>query len=107
MLVLSDIFGIYTNSKLLADDYAMKGYLAIVPDLFHGDAATFSDVAAGNFDIHTWLRNHPTNKVDPIIETIIDYVRQELGYTRIGAAGYCFGAKVSLIMAHDTIFQSP
>lgn len=107
VLILSDIFGIFANSKLLADDYAANGYLAIVPDLFHGDAVKLSDVEAGNFNIDTWLPNHPTTKVDPIVETMINYIRQELCYERIGACGYCFGAKVSPIMAHDTLFQSP
>jgi dienelactone hydrolase len=99
VLVLSDIFGVYTNSQLLADDYAANGYLAIVPDLFHGDAVKFSDVAAGDFNIQTWLLNHSTAKIDPIVEAMIIYLRQELGVKRIGATGYCFGAKVSQVKA--------
>lgn len=38
VIILSDIFGVaFINNFLLADDFAARGYLAIIPDLFNGD----------------------------------------------------------------------
>jgi dienelactone hydrolase len=37
-LILSDALGIYHDSKLIADDFASRGYLTLIPDLFEGDA---------------------------------------------------------------------
>src|SRR4051812_46349700 len=37
IVFLTDIFGIYSNSQLLADEFANNGYLTVIPDLFQGD----------------------------------------------------------------------
>lgn len=53
------------------------------------------------FDIMGWLaagsdgkNPHTPENVDPVIVDGINYLK-ELGCTRIGGVGYCFGAKVS------------
>jgi dienelactone hydrolase len=94
VLILTDIFGLYENTQLLADAFAAEGYVAVVPDLFSGDAATFDAVRAGNFVLQSWISQHTTAQIDPIIASIIHYLRQELALKRIAGAGYCFGAKV-------------
>ena len=34
MVFLPDIFGIYPNAKLLADEWAGQGYEVLIPDIF-------------------------------------------------------------------------
>lgn len=34
IVFISDIFGIYPNAKLLADEWAGQGYEVLIPDLF-------------------------------------------------------------------------
>lgn len=94
VLILTDIFGLYENTQLLADAFAAEGYLAVVPDLFSGDAATFEAVRAGKFDLQNWISQHTTAQIDPIVASVIHYLRQELALKKIAGAGYCFGAKV-------------
>jgi dienelactone hydrolase len=36
IIFLPDIFGIYPNAKLLADEWAGQGYEVYLPDLFDG-----------------------------------------------------------------------
>lgn len=36
IIFLSDIFGVYPNAKLLADEWAKQGYEVLIPDLFDG-----------------------------------------------------------------------
>ncbi|KAI9369939.1 dienelactone hydrolase [Aspergillus egyptiacus] len=93
VVILSDIFGIYVNAQLLADEYAENGYLAIIPDLFRGDAIKLSDMESGKADLPAWLPNHQSAVVDPIVEASIKYLRQDLGVKRVAAVGYCFGGK--------------
>lgn len=38
---------------------------------------------------------HTKEYVDPIIELSLEYLKDQ-GFTKIGALGYCFGAKVGL-----------
>lgn len=87
--------GIYNNSQLLADEFANSGFLTIIPDLFRGDAIKAEDMNAGKVDLMSWLKNHQTANVDPVCESAIKYLRQDLGVKKIGGVGYCFGGKVS------------
>jgi dienelactone hydrolase len=44
--LISDVFGIVSNSQLLADDFASNGYLTVIPDIFAGDPLIFGDYKA-------------------------------------------------------------
>jgi dienelactone hydrolase len=90
--------GIYPNSQLLADSYAAQGYITLIPDVFNGDAIPLNKFPST--DLLSWLTKgfdgknpHTTEFVDPIIIASIKKLR-ELGVSKIGGVGYCFGAKV-------------
>lgn len=98
LLYLPDVIGIWQNSQLMADQYAANGYYTIIPDLFNGDALSLN--RPENFDIMKWLSEgsdgknpHTKEAVDPIVELSLKYLKDQ-GFTKIGALGYCFGAKV-------------
>lgn len=101
LLYLSDVIGIWQNSKLMADQYAMNGYYTLLVDLFNGDPVEVNHPPPGPaFDFTAWLTQgsdgknpHTTEAVDPIVEKALNYLK-ERGFTNIGAVGYCFGAKV-------------
>ena len=81
----------------LADQFAANGYFTAMPDLFHGDAMPLNHPA--DFDFMEWLvPAHLPANVDPIIESTIRYIREEVGIEKIGGAGYCFGAKVCCLL---------
>lgn len=98
ILYLPDVMGIWDNSKLLADEFAAKGYTTLVIDLFNGDAIEVNEFPG--VDLQDWLKNgrngrggHGIANVDPVVEQAIKYMKNELGIQRLGAVGYCFGAK--------------
>ncbi|KAF7554616.1 hypothetical protein G7Z17_g2766 [Cylindrodendrum hubeiense] len=98
ILYIPDVLGIWDNSKLLADEFAANGYTTLIIDLFKGDAIEvnrFNEV-----DLPDWVQNgrngaggHTPKEIDPIMEEALTYLKVELGFERIGAVGYCFGAK--------------
>lgn len=97
ILFVPDVIGIWQNSKLLADNYAAQGYTVLMPDIFNGDALSLN--RPGDFDFVKWITEgsdgknpHTPAAVDPIIVKSIKALR-DLGVTKIGAVGYCFGAK--------------
>ncbi|KAF4122064.1 Dienelactone hydrolase [Geosmithia morbida] len=97
ILIVTDIFGIWPNSKLIADEFAVEGYTTLVPDLFNGDQASLNPPAG--FDIFKWLAEgtggknpHTKEIVDGIVAEAIKTLKGQ-GFTKIGAVGYCFGAK--------------
>ncbi|OOQ87156.1 dienelactone hydrolase family protein [Penicillium brasilianum] len=93
IVFLTDIFGIFPNSQLLADEFAKNGYLTVIPDLFQGDQISVADMESGKADLPAWLPKHQPANVDPVVEASIKYVRETLGVKKVGAVGYCFGAK--------------
>ncbi|KAF2722306.1 alpha/beta-hydrolase [Polychaeton citri CBS 116435] len=91
VLLLPDVMGHANNAKLIADQFAANGYFTVFPDLFEGDPVPTP--RPENFQIGEWLKSHTTAHVDPIIETTIKGIKEELGVKKIAAAGYCFGGK--------------
>lgn len=69
----------------------------MVPDLFGGKPLTMNEIASG-VNTRDWLKDHTPDVVDPIAAATIKYVRETLGIKRVGAAGYCFGAKVGIYL---------
>lgn len=98
ILFIPEVMGIYANSQLLADSFAAKGYTTLVPDVFNGDAIPLNKFPT--VDLLSWIAKgfdgkspHTAEYVDPIIIAAIKALR-ELGVSKIGGVGYCFGAKV-------------
>lgn len=92
---MSDIFGLFDNNLLLADEFAKSGYLTIVPDLFNGDQVPADALESGKFDLQSWLPKHVPNVTDPIVSSTLKHIREALKIESVGAVGYCYGAIVS------------
>ncbi|OBT50816.1 hypothetical protein VE04_08436 [Pseudogymnoascus sp. 24MN13] len=93
VIIFGDIFGIYQNAKLVADNFAARGLLTIVPELMDGDTLSTDDFDSKNVDIPAWVQRHPPDLVDPIVAKVIAHLRETLKVERIAGVGYCFGAK--------------
>jgi dienelactone hydrolase len=98
ILFIPDVIGIWQNSQLLADQFAANGYLTLIPDIFNGDPVKLN--RPDGFDLFQWIAKgtngdnpHDAPAIDPIIIESIKALKEEYGATKIGAVGYCFGAK--------------
>lgn len=60
-----------------------------MPDIFRGDPAPH-DIT---FDAEEFLAKHTTETVDPIIDTTLRYMRDQLLFDRVAVTGYCFGGR--------------
>ncbi|GAQ12288.1 protein AIM2 [Aspergillus lentulus] len=93
VILLSDIFGIFPNSQLVADAFAVNGYLWVLPDLLNVDQVSIADYDAKAIDIGAWISRHTVEDVAPIVEATIKFLRTNLDVQNVAAAGYCFGGK--------------
>lgn len=96
ILFLTDVIGhTFINAQLMADQFAANGYFVCMPDLFHGDAIPLNKPPGFNWP--KWLNGppgHTPERVDPLIEEAVKTLRgSEYGVKKLGAVGYCFGAK--------------
>lgn len=92
ILLLTDVIGHRSNNaQLVADQYAANGYLTYMPDIFSGDALPLN--LPSGFNIDEWKKNHTVEQTEPLLNKFIKHLREVEAAKRIGAAGYCFGAK--------------
>jgi dienelactone hydrolase len=101
LLYIPDIMGVWQNAKLLADQYAARGYLCLVPDIFLGDPVPIN--RPDDFDVKKWIMQgsdgsspHTSNIIDDIVKRAIWYLTSQHGVVKLGAIGICLGAKVSI-----------
>ena len=88
-----------SNPQLIADQLAENGYFVMMPDLFNGDPVPLN--RGGDFDIQKWKEGEYNKKkhghlppnIDPIIDAMLVEMRTKYNCEKIGAIGYCFGAK--------------
>ncbi|OKL58795.1 hypothetical protein UA08_05860 [Talaromyces atroroseus] len=92
VLFLTDIIGYrFTNAQLLADQFAANGYFVMMPDLFCGDPVPLN--RPDGFNMQEWKKGHGPLAIDPIVDVCLAGLRNKYGCKKIGAVGYCFGAK--------------
>lgn len=99
VILICDIFGYKTPLfRKLADKVAAAGYLVVVPDIFKGDPFTGS-YAAG--DLPPWLAKHPPAGYPLEVAKGLVEALKDKGIGSIGAAGFCYGAKIVVTLAKE------
>ncbi|KIW05660.1 hypothetical protein, variant 1 [Verruconis gallopava] len=93
VLILTDVIGHrFVNAQLIADQFAANGYFVAMPDLFAGDPMPLNPPAG--FDFAKWMAaGHTVEHVDPVVDAVVKDLRGGHGVKKLGAVGYCFGAK--------------
>jgi dienelactone hydrolase len=91
ILYIPDVYSIWSNSQLMADQFAANGYYTIIPDVFRGDDIAKTTKGA-DWSFPTWIANHQVKDVEPVLDASMKFLAEK-GYTKIGSVGYCFGAK--------------
>jgi len=103
VLFLTDVFGLKLNNNLLlADNFALRGYKVIAPDILCGDPIPYdiwSNRADIPFDIDTWFTKHEDHTWIAVLAGVLKVLKEEQGVKRIGTTGYCFGAPPAFYLA--------
>ncbi|XP_057966032.1 endo-1,3;1,4-beta-D-glucanase-like [Malania oleifera] len=103
ILLISDVFGYEApNLRKLADKVAAAGYFVVVPDFFYGDPYSPDNDAR---PITVWIQSHGTGKGFEDAKPVVAALRSR-GITTVGAAGFCWGAKVVVELAKSDHIQA-
>ncbi|KAF3937776.1 hypothetical protein ABW19_dt0205023 [Dactylella cylindrospora] len=87
ILYIVDAYGLYQNAKLLADRFALEGYLVCMPDILENDPLT------DNVPIPEWVARHPIESVESHLNNALRYIHIAEQIEKVAAVGYCFGGK--------------
>lgn len=91
-LFIADIHGwAPKNPRIIADEFAKKGYLSVLPDFFFGDPIlpTFTPQ-----DRERWQGAHGPSKVPEklkLIDDVLAALKADYGITKVGVEGFCWG----------------
>lgn len=101
VILFSDIFGFEApNLRKLADKIAGAGYFVAVPDCFNKD--TF---IPGASPLGDWLKNHHPVDFLEDARKLVDTLKTK-GFSSVGAAGFCWGAKVVVDLAKNDFLKA-
>ncbi|CAL9222034.1 unnamed protein product [Arabidopsis halleri] len=103
VLLVSHVFGYETpNLRKLADKVAEAGFYAVVPDFFHGDPYNPENK---DRPLLIWAKDHGQEKGFEDSKPIVEALKNK-GITSIGAAGFCWGAKVAVELAKQKLVDA-
>ncbi|KZV94445.1 chlorocatechol-degradation protein [Exidia glandulosa HHB12029] len=98
VVFLTDIFGLaLVNSKLLADQFAAKGFATFAPDYLNGDPVPVNQTG---FNMTAWSLRHTEVQTTPPLLSVIDGL-SKFGVKKLAATGYCFGGLYILRLAQN------
>jgi carboxymethylenebutenolidase len=93
LVVIQEWWGLTPDIKEIADRYAVEGYLAFAPDLYHGQRATEPDEA------RKLAMSMEREVASREIDGAIAWLKQHHGMAKVGCVGYCMGGGLALATA--------
>lgn len=93
LIVIQEWWGLTPDIKEIADRYAVEGYLAFAPDLYHGAVATEPDEA------RKLAMSMERDLAAREIDGAIGWLKSVRGARKVGVVGYCMGGGLSLATA--------
>jgi len=109
VVFVTDVFGPQlVNAQLLADGFANNGFKVVVPDIFGGDCWPADAMTGGVPNVQefmqAWFAKHGSDQIRKEIDPVIAALKAG-GATRIGATGYCLGARYVFDLAFESVIQ--
>ncbi|KAG8480917.1 hypothetical protein CXB51_025724 [Gossypium anomalum] len=103
ILLVSDVYGYEApNLRKLADKVAAAGFYVVAPDFFYGEPFVRDKP---DRPLPAWIKDHGPDKGFEDAKLIIDALKSK-GVSSIGAAGFCWGAKVVVELAKVALIQA-
>jgi carboxymethylenebutenolidase len=93
VVVIQEWWGLVDHIKDVADRFAAEGFVALVPDLYHGETTTEPD-EAGKLMMAMNLEQAGKD-----MSGAVDKVAEVAGSDQVGVTGFCMGGGLALILA--------
>lgn len=97
ILVIQEWWGLDSETKSVADRLAADGFVALAPDLYHGELAGHTEMDKAGKLMHSL----PPDRAGRDMSGAIDYLASHKAVTGkgIGVVGFCMGGMLAFIIA--------
>jgi carboxymethylenebutenolidase len=97
VLVIQEWWGLNPQIKGMADRLAGEGFVALAPDLYHGELAEHDEMDKASHLMQTL----PMDRAARDMGGAVDYLlgRAEVTSAKLGVIGFCMGGMLSLVLA--------
>jgi carboxymethylenebutenolidase len=93
VIVIQEWWGLVPHIMDVAERFAVAGFCALAPDLYHGEAANEPD-GAGKLMMALNLEQAAKD-----LDGAVDYLQERAGHKAIGVVGFCMGGGLTLVLA--------
>ena len=97
LIVIQEWWGLNPQIKRMADRFAEAGFVALAPDLYHGELAEHDEMdKAGHL-----MNSLPAERAAKDMSGAVDYLAGLASTTGrgIGVVGFCMGGRLSFVLA--------
>jgi carboxymethylenebutenolidase len=100
VVVIHEIFGLSDWARLLADELAEAGYIAIAPDLLSGAGPNGGGTDSLGKGVGKAIRDLPPDQITADLNACVDYVAKLPSCNgKVAVAGFCWGGRQSFRFA--------
>jgi carboxymethylenebutenolidase len=98
VLVVQEWWGLVPHIKRVCDRLAGEGFVALAPDLYHGDIAEHTEMDKAN----TLMQTLPMDRAARDMGGAVDYLlaHDAVQGDKIGVMGFCMGGMLTLVIAN-------
>ncbi len=97
VLVLQEWWGLNDQIRGVADNLAAEGFVALAPDLYHGELAQHDEMDKANHLMSTLDQARAARDMGAAVDYLLG--RDEVAGDAIGVIGFCMGGMLSLVLA--------
>ncbi len=93
LVVIQEWWGLVPHIENVCDRFAAEGFVALAPDLFHGESTTEPDEAG------KLMMALNVDQAARDMGGAVDKVAEVAGSDRVGVTGFCMGGGLALVLA--------
>lgn len=93
VIVIQEWWGLVPHITDIADRFAVEGFVALAPDMYHGEATDEPDLAG------KLLMSMNLATAGKDLSGAVDLLQERTGRTKVGVTGFCMGGGLALMAA--------
>jgi carboxymethylenebutenolidase len=97
VMVVQEWWGLVPQIKATCDRFAAEGFVALAPDLFHGDIAEHTEMDKAAHLMQTLPADRAARDMGGAVDFLLGH--PAVDGDKIGVVGYCMGGMLALLVA--------